>query len=171
MKSSVNGRANLSSGVILKTRINLKPRNSRWVRQLICLLLMLLVGILLTACGREKSASGTGNLKIMVIPAAGNSGQTVTVQLTDASGQPITDAVVSIEGNMQHAGMAPVTANGVRDEADGAKDGKYQLPFSFTMLGDWVLTVSVGRADGTKVQQDINATVTEQGVTVKTTGQ
>ena len=48
---------------------------------------------------------------------------------------------------------------------------KYQVPFSFNMLGDWVLTISIQRADGTKVQQDINATVNEQGVTVKPTAQ
>ena len=68
---------------------------------------------------------------------------------------------------MQHAGMAPVMVNGVPDEADGVQDGKYQLPFRFTMLGDWVLTVSIQRADGTKAQQDINVTAGEQGVTVK----
>ncbi|MCX6045323.1 MAG: FixH family protein [Chloroflexi bacterium] len=138
------------------------------MKQLILMGFVLLACTMLAACGREKSISNTSNLNVTLMPAPG---QAIIVQLTDASGQPVNDAVVSIEGNMQHAGMAPVTANGVRDEADGAKDGKYQVPFSFTMLGDWVLTVSIQRADGTKVQQDINATVNEQGMTVKTAGQ
>ncbi len=161
--------ASLVSGAFVKiTRLN---TNQRWlVKQLIVIGLILLASTSLVACGREKSTN-TGNLKVTLIPASGKDGQAVTVQLTDADGQPVTAAVVSIEGNMQHAGMAPVMANGVRDEADGAKDGKYPVPFSFTMLGDWVLTVSIQRADGTKVEQDINATVNEQGVTVKTTSQ
>ena len=140
------------------------------MKQLSLIGLILLAATLLVACGREKSTN-TGNLNVTLIPAPGKDGQAVTIQLTDASGQPVTDAVVSIEGNMQHAGMAPVTVNGVRDDADGVKDGKYQVPFRFTMLGDWVLTVSSERADGTKVQQDINVTAREQGVTVKTAGQ
>ncbi len=148
----------------IKNRFNL---GSSWLaQQLILIGLMLLTSAGLAGCGREESAN-TGNLNVTVIPAPGTDGQTVTVQLTDSSGQPMTDAVVSIEGNMQHAGMAPVMTNGVHDEADGAKDGKYQLPFRFTMLGDWVLTVSIQRADGTKAQQDINVTASEQGVKVK----
>ncbi len=162
--------ASLVSGLFVKITVRSKTSYPWLMKQLILIELIVLASILLIACGREKSTN-TGNLKVTLIPAPAKNGQAVTIQLTDANGQPVTDAVVSIEGNMQHAGMAPVMASGVRDEADSVKDGKYQVPFRFTMLGDWVLTVSITRADGTKVQQDINATAGEQGVTVKPAGQ
>ena len=68
-----------------------KPR-PRWLaQQLILIGLMLLTSAGLAGCGREK-ATDTGNLNVTVIPAPGKDGQTVTVQLTDRSGQPVTDA-------------------------------------------------------------------------------
>jgi hypothetical protein len=155
----------------VKIKIGLKASHWRLATQILLIALMLLAGMSLAACGREKQTNNANSLQVTVIPAPeGKNGQYLTIQLADASGQPVTDSVVSVEGNMQHAGMAPVMANGVRDEADGIKDGKYQVPFGFTMLGDWVLTVSVEKADGTKVQQDINVTASEQGITVKVAG-
>ncbi|MCX6045391.1 MAG: FixH family protein, partial [Chloroflexi bacterium] len=77
------------------------------MKQLILMGFVLLACTMLVACGREKSTSNTSNLNVTLIPTPG---QAIIVQLTDASGQPVNDAVVSIEGNMQHAGMAPVTA-------------------------------------------------------------
>jgi hypothetical protein len=152
----------------VQMEIELKPSQWRLVIRSVVIGLILMIGVLLAACGGVKQTNNTNGLQITVSPAPeGVNGKYLTIQLTDASGKPVTDAVVSLEGNMQHAGMAPVTTNGVRDEADGNKDGKYQAPFAFTMLGDWVLSVSVQKADGAKVQQDINVTASEQGVTVK----
>jgi len=67
---------------------------------------------------------------------------------------------------MSHAGMVPVEVAAVTDNADGTVDGRYRLPFVFSMLGDWIMTVTVTLADGTTVTQDIDATVGEAGVTV-----
>ncbi len=66
----------------------------------------------------------------------------LSVRLTDDAGQPITDAEVSLEGNMNHAGMVPVLAGPVADADDGSADGVYQVPFQFTMFGDWIVTAS-----------------------------
>jgi hypothetical protein len=74
---------------------------------------------------------------------------------------------VTVEGNMNHAGMVPVLADPVRDDADGVADGSYRIPFQFTMLGDWIITVSVERADGAEVEQNIEATVGDQGVNIR----
>lgn len=103
-----------------------------------------------------------------LVPAPeGAAGEHLTVVLTDEENQPITDASVSLEGNMNHAGMAPVFTDEVHDADDGAADGRYRAPFRFTMLGDWIVTVSVQLADGTTAQQDVALTVTSEAVRVK----
>lgn len=125
--------------------------------------------LLLSACIAQPAAeSGQGAMQVTLLPAdAGAAGDPLTVQLADSSGQPITDATVSLEGNMNHAGMAPVLTDGVNDEADGASDGAYQVPFQFTMMGDWIVTVRVERADGSQTTRDIELTVTDDSVQVK----
>jgi hypothetical protein len=122
---------------------------------------------LLSACGGNTApAADAGDLQIQIVaPAEGIMADTLVIHLRDAAGQPITDATVALEGNMNHAGMAPVFADAVTDEADGAADGYYTVPFAFTMLGDWILTVTVEEADGATVTRDLDLTVAEDAVT------
>ncbi|MCB0130118.1 MAG: FixH family protein [Caldilineaceae bacterium] len=134
---------------------------------------VLLAGtLLLTACGARNDTQNaqqvTDDLIVTLIPAPqGYTGDHLTVVLTDPDGTPITDVSVSVEGNMNHAGMAPVLTESVLDEADGTVDGRYRVPFTFTMLGDWIVTVSVNQADGTRSQHDVDLTVTEEAVTIQ----
>jgi copper(I)-binding protein len=90
--------------------------------------------------------------------------ETLVVILTDAAGTPLTDATVALEGNMNHAGMIPVLANPVADDADGSADGRYHLPFTFTMLGDWIVTVNVTRADGSSFSRNLEVRAGAEGV-------
>jgi len=89
------------------------------------------------------------------------------IAVMNAEGQPVSDAQVSVEGNMNHAGMAPIMAGPVNDDADGTSDGHYQLPFQFSMLGDWILTVTVLQRDGSTVTKDLDVTVSDTGLTGK----
>lgn len=120
---------------------------------------------LLSACGGGGTSNETGGLQIMVVAPTGMAADTLVIHLLDQADQPVTDAKVAVEGNMNHAGMAPVFTDSVTDEADGAADGHYQLPFTFTMLGDWILTVTVDQADGTTVTKDIELNVSDAGIT------
>lgn len=131
---------------------------------------LLLFVLLLAVAGGPAACAAPG-------PAADDSGVQMTllysrademmrVRLADAAGAAVTDAVVSLEGNMNHAGMTPVVAEGVTDDADGSADGQYALPFAFSMLGDWILTVTVEQADGMTVKRDIDAQVTSESVTI-----
>ncbi len=131
------------------------------VRVLIGCTLLLLFG----ACASSDTNNDTGGLQIMVVAPADRNADTLVVHLLDQADQPVTDAQVSVEGNMNHAGMAPVFTDSVTDEADGAADGHYQLPFTFSMLGDWIITVTVDQADGTSVTKDIELSVTDTGIT------
>ncbi len=120
---------------------------------------------LLAACATPAPAADDSGLQISLDYA--RDAERMTVRVADNSGDPVTGALVSVEGNMNHAGMVPVTTEGVRDDADGAADGVYTLPFGFTMLGDWILTVRVEQEDGTVITRDIDAQVTSEAVTIE----
>jgi len=106
------------------------------------------------------------NIQVMLEPS-GYPGESLSVMLKDTDGNMITDAKVAVEGNMNHAGMVPVIADPVEDGADGSEDGVYQVPFAFTMGGDWIITVSAEMADGSMEMQDIMLVATEDGVEMK----
>lgn len=139
---------------------------------------LLVVGLILAACGgmdhgdmdHGSMEMGDGNMsenvKVMIEPS-GYPGESLSVMLMDMDGNPVTDARVGLEGNMNHAGMVPVISDPVADDMDGAEDGTYQVPFAFTMGGDWIVTVAVEMADGTMEMQDVMLVATEDGVTVK----
>jgi hypothetical protein len=131
------------------------------------LAILCLVSLLFVGCG-GRTVDDTAGLQITLIPAPeGFAGAYLTAQIADATGAPVTDASVKLEGNMNHAGMAPVFSEAVIDDADGAVDGSYRVPFAFTMLGDWIITVSVERPDGTKATQNIDVIVGGAAVEVK----
>lgn len=66
------------------------------------------------------------------------------ISLKDTLGAPVEGAEVRVEGNMSHAGMVPVM-----DSAQEQGGGVYTVPaFSFTMAGDWILTVTAELEDG-----------------------
>lgn len=139
-------------------------------RLLTGLFLLLILALALVACGAANPAEptdGRPNLVVALAAPDGPAGQTLLVTLTDKDGAAIIDAKVGLEGNMNHAGMTPVLAAPVADEADGNVDGLYHIPFAFTMHGDWIVTVSVNLADGTTFSQDFDLTVTADKVDVK----
>jgi hypothetical protein len=70
---------------------------------------------------------------------------TITLKLTDAAKTSITGAHVELEGNMSHAGMAPVFA-----EAKETEPGHYRATMELSMAGDWFVLVTVNLADNRK---------------------
>ena len=128
---------------------------------------LLLFAALLTASCAPDAAEKSPDIQITLEPASVQANDHITVRLADGDGQPITGAAVSIEGNMNHAGMVPVIVDAVQDDADGATDGAYRVPFEFSMMGDWILTVSVTGPDGASYQEDIDVAVDEESITVK----
>ena len=130
----------------------------------VCLLLILT----LVACQPERPAQSSNSSLQITLRAAPDGMQSdyQIVQVMDQAGQPVTDATVSLEGNMNHGGMAPIIGDAVTDEADGTADGYYQAPISLNMLGDWIMTVSVKTKDGATVTQDIPVRVSDQGITI-----
>jgi hypothetical protein len=71
------------------------------------------------------------------IPPSGI-GKTSLVFRLEKDGDPITNAIVSVENTMTHAGMVPVTR-----PAQEIGNGKYQVQqLEFQMAGDYVLTMT-----------------------------
>jgi len=131
-----------------------------WQVALVCSLFTLLA-----ACGSRSDPTSNGDLQITLLPpSVGVGHDSVRIQLYNREQSPITDATLTLEGNMNHAGMAPIMADPVSDGDDGATDGIYQASLSFSMLGDWIITVLVELADGSQTTQDINVTITEGGI-------
>ena len=71
---------------------------------------------------------------------------TITLNIKDRSGTPVSAARLNLEGNMSHAGMAPVFA-----EAKETSPGRYQSSIELSMAGDWNIAVHATLSDGRKL--------------------
>lgn len=121
-------------------------------------LIVLAVFLALVVVACSSTTTGTTNdLQLTLdvepaVPAVGEAMLRVTV--TDRDGQPVDDAVVGVEGNMIHPGMVPVMAR-----AEQGVDGTYMVPFTWTMSGDWVISITARVPDGRQGQADFPFTV------------
>lgn len=117
---------------------------------------LLLIAALLAACrGPAADTDSDLQLTLQVEPAPAQVGDaTLVVTVTDGDDQPVDDAVVDVEGNMTHPGMVPVTAR-----VEGGAQGIYRLPFTWSMGGDWVVTVTARLPDGRQAQGDFPISV------------
>jgi hypothetical protein len=68
--------------------------------------------------------------------------------MTDGSEKPIPGARIRLEGNMSHAGMAPVFA-----DAKEIGPGRYQTSLKLSMAGDWQVLVHLTLPDGRELDQ------------------
>ena len=110
-----------------------------------CLLCLLLAGF--TSC-RNQSPSGF-TVTAEITPQPPRVGEaTIILRVTGASGKPVTGTRVALEGNMSHAGMAPVFA-----DAAELEPGRYRANMELTMAGDWIILVHVTLPDGEKVER------------------
>lgn len=130
--------------------------------------LLILLVLVFAGCqrgGRSSAAddsAGHAEIRILLHPMPLE--EILVVVLTDADGAAITDATVALEGNMNHAGMIPVLADPVADDADGDADGHYHLPFVFTMFGDWIVSVTVNLADGSSFTRNLDVRASSDGI-------
>ncbi len=112
---------------------------------------MLLVWIglvlLISACGGRESAvqDSLDDYYIDVQtrpdpPAVGES--TLFITVTDPAGKPVDHATINVRGDMHHAGMVPEFG-----EADSSTDGVYEVPFTWSMAGSWILEITATLPD------------------------
>jgi YtkA-like protein len=75
---------------------------------------------------------------------------TVNFKLSDSS-KPLTGAHIALEGDMTHAGMAPVFG-----DAHEVSPGQYQGQVTLSMGGDWVVLMHITLPDGQKVEEQMD---------------
>ncbi|MEX1019240.1 MAG: FixH family protein [Litorilinea sp.] len=142
------------------------------------LLLGLLLLGLLGACGDDTASAPTdtstappagadapaseATLQVSLLPPDQQEGGTLAVRVQRGDGTPITDASVRLEGDMNHAGMIPV----ISAPTSHTVDGIYRVPFEFSMLGDWIISVFVTTADGHEYQEQIEIGVRQEGLDI-----
>ena len=115
-------------------------------------IVVLAAGILAPACGRRPVSAEQVEIVWTLGPAAPAVGPaSLSLTLRTRGGQPLTGAQVRLDAYMSHPGMAPVQANAVERGA-----GVYDVPFSFTMAGDWVLLVEATLPQEGRLQQRID---------------
>lgn len=83
----------------------------------------------------------------------------ISLTLSEADGQPIIGATVDLEGNMTHAGMAPVIS-----QAQEVGAGQYEAPLDFNMAGDWFILVRAALPDGRKLERQVDVPGVKGGI-------
>ena len=76
---------------------------------------------------------------------------TISIQLADASTEPVTHARIALEGDMSHPGMSPIFAT-----ATETAPGMYTAQLDINMGGDWVVLSHIVLADGRKLERRID---------------
>ena len=106
--------------------------------------------VIVQACRRQESKSPDLTFAHEISPQPPRVGKvTITLNIKDGSGAPVAGARLNIEGNMSHAGMAPVFA-----DATEIEPGRYRSVMELSMAGDWNVTVHVTLSDGRKLDHE-----------------
>lgn len=110
------------------------------------IVLLALVALAVAGCRRSNATPGESDVDVTLDvqpdpPTVGQS--TLVVTVADAGGNPIEGAALSVKGDMNHAGMEPVLR-----EARTGPDGVAEIPFEWTMGGDWIVTLDVSLPGG-----------------------
>ena len=124
---------------------------------------LLLAMLMITGCRQTDASQPQANLDIQldVAPDALQTGEaTLQIQVSDADGNPVSDATLDVRGDMTHAGMVPV----IRDDIEGNDDGLYTVPFEWTMGGDWLVDVTATLPDGRATTERFEFTVDGDGM-------
>lgn len=119
------------------------------------LAVLLIFALLLAGC-RQSAQNQTSDVDIALRAESLAVGETTLyITLTGTDGQPVSAQKIDVRGDMNHAGMQPVLA----DTSDG-EGGAYEVPFEWTMSGDWIVTVKATMADGSVAEERFDLSVT-----------
>lgn len=109
--------------------------------------LALLLSLLIPSCSRNDvvidDAPGF-EVKLEVFPSPAQTGPSeLKITIYDEQSNPVEDLVLKVRGDMSHAGMTPITVDGIQAEL-----GTFTVPFEWTMAGDWMITITTTLPDG-----------------------
>ena len=112
-----------------------------------------MASLTLGACGGAGGArlGSIAAIQLVIQPSPVKVGHAaLTLTISDSSAQPVTGAVVDMEGDMSHPGMAPVFAS-----SKEIAPGRYAADMNFPMAGDWIILLHMKLANGTKVERQV----------------
>jgi hypothetical protein len=116
------------------------------------LLLFALAMAVSTGCSRRPDLSQTVTIEHEISPEPSRVGPVViTFRLANSVAKAVTGAHITLEGDMSHAGMAPVFG-----EAREIAPGRYQASLPLGMPGDWVILLHVTMPGGQKLEHQID---------------
>jgi len=106
--------------------------------------------LLIAACHKSgESVAPVITIAHEITPQPARVGSnTITLRLSDPAGKAVIGAEITLEGNMSHAGMAPVFA-----KANETEPGKYQAPLELSMAGDWIVLLHLTLANGQSLER------------------
>ncbi len=122
--------------------------------------MLVLIVLLLAACQTATptpspaAATQAAQIDLTITPQPPTVGDATLAVTVTYDSQPIANAKIDVRGDMNMAGMAPVLGSATTDA-----QGKAEIPFKWSMGGDWIVTVTVTLADGSEVSQDFNVSV------------
>lgn len=127
-------------------------KNENQAHWVLCTALLICAGLLVAGCDRVETAAIDAAVDLQIKPDPPRVGEaTVALTLTGPTGKPLEGAELTVEGNMNHAGMTPVFADLTETEP-----GHYEGTLEFTMAGDWFLLVTGTLPDGRRVHEKID---------------
>ncbi|MEW6030287.1 MAG: FixH family protein [Chloroflexota bacterium] len=125
------------------------------MRKTIFIGVLVLASVLLAACGGaaepvDSTSAKPVNIVVSTNPNPAMMGDTeIILTITDADGNPIEGATVDVSAD--HTDMTGMGMSGLATEQGG---GKYAITASFSMSGNWLLTIYV-RKDRLDYKEDI----------------
>jgi hypothetical protein len=112
---------------------------------------LLTAALLTCGCSRTAPPLSVSVIAREIAPQPPQVGPiTVTFRLADAT-KPVSGARVALEGDMTHAGMAPVFG-----DAREIALGQYQGQLRLNMGGDWVVLMHITLPNGKKLEDQID---------------
>lgn len=117
------------------------------MRKAILISMLVVVPVLLVACGSAATPADTISSKLVNIKVETNPTPTVMgdmeviFTITDANSNPIEGATVDVSA--KHTNMSGMDMNGTATEQG---NGRYAIEANFSMSGAWKLTVYVRKA-------------------------
>ena len=100
-------------------------------------------------CRKTPEPGGKVTIELVELPKTYRVGnETISLKMSDALGHGVSGAHLSLEGNMSHAGMAPIFGKAIE-----TSPGSYSGNLEFSMAGDWVISVNARLSDGRQVEQ------------------
>lgn len=151
--ASRTGARPRSHGVSDRADTGRRARRVRRRRLALPTFLLMAAGVVTAseACGQRAPATAA-DVALTLTPATPIVGPaTLSITVRARAGAQVTGAKVRLEGHMTHAGMAPVLADAVE-----RTPGTYEIPFTFTMPGDWALLVSMEWPDGSRLERRLD---------------